>query len=186
NTDADDHRLIAQRKEKLDRIRARGVAFPNDFRPDALAGELQRTHADDDAETLAANEQLVAVAGRLLAKRVMGKLSFATLQDRSGRIQLFVQRDLLGEQAYKDFKKLDIGDIVGARGALGRTNKGELSVRATQLRLLTKPLRPLPEKWHGLTDTEARYRPRYADLIMTPETSAVFAARSRLVRAAPS
>src|SRR5699024_4523043 len=156
---------------------------PNDFRPDALAGELQRAHAEDDADTLEADGRVVAVAGRLLAKRVMGKLSFATLQDRSGRIQLFLQRDLLGEDAYKAFKQLDIGDIVGARGALGRTNKGELSVRATELRLLTKSLRPLTEKWHGLTDTEARYRQRYVDLIMNPESRAVFAARSALVRA---
>lgn len=184
NAGGEEHRLIAQRKEKLDQIRADGVAFPNDFRPDALAGELQQAHAGDDAETLAANEHVVAVAGRLLAKRVMGKLSFATLQDRSGRIQLFVQRDLLGEDAYKAFKKLDIGDIVGTRGALGRTNKGELSVRATELRLLTKSLRPLPEKWHGLTDTEARYRQRYVDLIMNPESRAVFAARSAIVRTA--
>src|SRR5699024_4409456 len=159
---------------------------PNDFRPDALAGDLQQAHAQDDADTLDAGARAVAVAGRLLAKRVMGKLSFATLQDRSGRIQLFVQRDLLGEDAYKAFKKLDIGDIVGARGALGRTNKGELSVRATQLRLLTKSLRPLPEKWHGLTDTEARYRQRYVDLIMNPESRAVFAARSGIVREARS
>src|SRR5699024_12728388 len=129
-------------------------------------------------------DKVVAVAGRLLAKRVMGKLSFATLQDRSGRIQLFVQRDLLGEEAYRAFKKLDVGDIVGACGALGRTNKGELSVRATELPLLTKSLRPLPEKWHGLTDTEARYRQRYVDLIMNPETRAVFADRSATMRAA--
>lgn len=184
NQGEETHRLIAQRKEKLATWRAEGKAFPNDFRPDALADELQRAHADDDADTLAANEKVVAVAGRLLAKRVMGKLSFATLQDRSGRIQLFVQRDLLGEDAYRVFKKMDIGDIVGAHGALGRTNKGELSVRATELPLLTKSLRPLPEKWHGLTDTEARYRQRYVDLIINPESRAVFTARSAIVRAA--
>src|SRR5699024_1455923 len=134
------NRLVAQRKEKLAAWRESGQAFPNHFRPDALAGELQRDHADDDAEALQAADKVVAVAGRLLAKRVMGKLSFATLQDRSGRIQLFVQRDLLGEDAYRAFKKFDVGDIVAARGALGRTNKGELSVRATELPLLTKSL----------------------------------------------
>lgn len=182
SSDGETHRLIAQRKEKLAGWREQGAAFPNDFRPDALAGVLQTKHAEDDAETLDAAEHAVAVAGRLLAKRVMGKLSFATLQDRSGRIQLFVQRDLLGEDAYKAFKQLDIGDIVGARGALSRTKKGELSVRATELRLLTKSLRPLPEKWHGLTDTEARYRQRYVDLIMHPESRAVFKARSAIVR----
>src|SRR5699024_3686286 len=168
---------------KLAQWRTEGDAFPNDFRPDALAGELQRQHADDDAQALEQAGREVAVAGRMLAKRVMGKLSFATLQDRSGRIQLFMQRDLLGEEAYRAFKQLDIGDIVGVRGALGRTKKGELSVRATELRLLTKSLRPLPEKWHGLTDTEARYRQRHVDLIMNPESRAVFAARSAVVRA---
>jgi lysyl-tRNA synthetase class 2 len=182
SSDSETHRLVAQRKEKLDAWRDEGGAFPNDFRPDALANDLQQEHADDDAETLDANPREVAVAGRLLAKRVMGKLSFATLQDRSGRIQLFVQRDLLGEDAYKAFKQLDIGDIVGVRGALSRTNKGELSVRATELRLLTKSLRPLPEKWHGLSDTEARYRQRYVDLIMHPDSRAVFKARSAIVR----
>lgn len=177
----DTHRLIAQRKEKLAHWRAQGAAFPNDFRPDALAGELQRAHADDDADALAQAHREVAVAGRLLARRVMGKLSFATLQDRSGRIQLMLQRDVLGEEAYRAFKQMDIGDIVGAHGPLGRTNKGELSVRATALRLLTKSLRPLPEKWHGLTGTEARYRQRYVDLIMNPESRAVFAARSAVM-----
>ncbi len=177
------HRLIAQRQEKLAAWRAGGGAFPNDFRPDALAGELQRAHAEDDAQALETADRQVAVAGRLLAKRVMGKLSFATLQDRSGRIQLFLQRDLLGLDSYQAFKQMDVGDIVGVRGPLGRTNKGELSVRATELRLLTKSLRPLPEKWHGLADTEARYRQRYVDLIMHPDSRAVFTARSAIVRA---
>ncbi|RJS92065.1 lysine--tRNA ligase [Salinisphaera sp. Q1T1-3] len=177
------HRLIAQRKEKLAAWRAEGHAFPNDFRPDASAGTLQTRHADDDAAALEATRYEVAVAGRLLAKRVMGKLSFATLQDGSGRIQLFVQRDLLGEAAYKTFKQLDIGDVVGVRGFLGRTNKGELSVKAESLALLTKSLRPLPEKWHGLSDTEARYRQRYVDLIMNPDSRAVFVARSAILRA---
>lgn len=180
--DGDTHRLVAQRKEKLARWRETGAAFPNDFRPDALAGDLQRAHADDDADTLDSAGRQVAVAGRLLAKRVMGKLSFVTLQDRSGRIQLFVQRDLLGPETYQAFKQLDIGDVIGAAGALSRTNKGELSVRASELRLLTKSLRPLPEKWHGLSDTEARYRQRYVDLIMNPDVRAVFRARSALVR----
>ncbi len=180
--DADTHRLVAQRKEKLSAWREEGAAFPNDFRPDAAAGDLQARHADEDAEALDAAARQVSVAGRLLAKRVMGKLSFATLQDASGRIQLFMQRDLLGEDAYKAFKQLDIGDIVGVTGHLSRTNKGELSVRAESYRLLTKSLRPLPEKWHGLSDTEARYRQRYVDLIMHPDSRAVFRARSAIVR----
>ncbi|WP_423820947.1 lysine--tRNA ligase [Salinisphaera sp. SPP-AMP-43] len=177
------HRLIAQRKEKLAGWRDAGEAFPNDFRPDAKAGELQTWHAADDAEALEASSTEVAVAGRLLAKRVMGKLSFATLQDASGQIQLFVQRDLLGEDSYKAFKQLDLGDIVGVRGTLARTKKGELSVKAVELRLLTKSLRPLPEKWHGLSDTEARYRQRYVDLIINPQSRAVFKARSAILRA---
>jgi len=178
----DTHRLVAQRKEKLAAWREAGAAFPNDFRPSAAAAELQATYANDDADTLESGAHEVAVAGRLLAKRVMGKLSFATLQDGSGRIQLFVQRDLLGEDAYKAFKQMDIGDIVGARGKLARTNKGELSVKIVELRLLTKSLRPLPEKWHGLSDTEARYRQRYVDLIMNQESRAVFKARSGVLR----
>lgn len=178
----DTHRLIAQRKDKLAAWRETGAAFPNDFRPTAAADDLQTAHADDDAEALEAAAREVSVAGRLLAKRVMGKLSFATLQDGSGRIQLFVQRDKLGEDAYKQFKQLDIGDIVGVRGNLARTNKGELSVKAVELRLLTKSLRPLPEKWHGLSDTEARYRQRYVDLIMHQESRAVFRARSGVLR----
>lgn len=176
------HRLVAQRKEKLAAWREAGAAFPNDFRPTAAASDLQSEHAQDDADTLEAAAREVAVAGRLLAKRVMGKLSFATLQDGSGRIQLFVQRDKLGEDAYKAFKQLDIGDIVGVRGNLARTNKGELSVKIVELRLLTKSLRPLPEKWHGLSDTEARYRQRYVDLIMNQDSRAVFAARSGVLR----
>lgn len=182
NAESDTHRLVAQRKEKLAAWREHGAAFPNDFRPDAAAGVLQERFAEDSAETLDASALEVSVAGRLLAKRVMGKLSFATLQDSSGRIQLFMQRDLLGEQAYKAFKQLDIGDIVGVTGKLSRTNKGELSVRADRYRLLTKSLRPLPEKWHGLSDTEARYRQRYVDLIMHPDSRAMFKARSAIVR----
>lgn len=183
STGADDtHRLVARRKEKLAEWRNAGQAFPNDFRPTAHAGELQRAHANDDASTLDTDSVEVALAGRMLAKRVMGKLSFATLQDVSGRIQLFVQRDLLGEDAYKAFKQLDLGDIIGVRGRLSRTKKGELSVKAVELRLLTKSLRPLPEKWHGLSDTEARYRQRYVDLIINPETRAMFAARSAILR----
>ncbi len=179
----DTHRLVAQRKDKLAQWREQGSAFPNEFRPDAQAGALQSRHEADDAEALEATRYDVAVAGRLLAKRVMGKLSFATLQDASGRIQLFVQRDMLGEAANKTFKQLDIGDIVGLRGYLGRTQKGELSVKAESIELQTKSLRPLPEKWHGLADTEARYRQRYVDLIMNPDTRAVFKARSALLRA---
>lgn len=176
------HRLVARRKKKLADWRETGRAFPNDFRPSVQASELQRLHADDDVQALEARAGEVALAGRILAKRVMGKLSFATLQDASGRIQLFVQCDLLGEEAYRAFKQLDIGDIIGVRGGLTRTKKGELSVKAVELHLLTKSLQPLPEKWHGLADTEARYRQRYVDLIINPQSRAVFVARSAILR----
>ncbi|NNC23027.1 lysine--tRNA ligase [Salinisphaera sp. USBA-960] len=176
-----DDTLVAQRKEKLASLRASGRVFGNDFRPSALADTLQRENADCDGEALDARGEHVAVAGRVLARRVMGRLSFATLQDRSGKIQLMVMRDALGDDAYQAFKSLDIGDILGVEGTLTRTNKGELSVRADRVELLTKSLRPLPEKWHGLTDREARYRQRYVDLIMNPDVRSVFAARSALI-----
>lgn len=179
--DEEENRLIAARREKLAAWRETDEAYPNDFRPDARAGELARTYeyADEDALEAAGT---VAVAGRLMAKRVMGKASFAQLQDGSGGIQLFVQRDALGEDVYKEFKGFDVGDIVGGRGELMRTKTGELSIRISELRLLTKSLRPLPEKWHGLADTEARYRQRYLDLIMHPDSRAVFEMRSRMIR----
>lgn len=177
------NKLVAQRKEKLARWRETEQAFPNDFRPSHQADQLQQEHAEDGAQALEDSGKTVALAGRMLAKRVMGKLSFATLQDGSGRIQLFLQRDLLGEDAYANFKQLDVGDIVGVRGHLTRTKTGELSVKAEELRLLTKSLRPLPEKWHGLADTEARYRQRYVDLIINPQSRAVFFARSAILRA---
>lgn len=173
--------LIAQRREKLAQLRAAGQAYPNDFRRDALAAELHAAHDAHDSDWLEANPQPVSVAGRMLAKRVMGKASFAQLQDMSGRIQLFLQRDALGE-AYQAFKGWDVGDILGATGTLFRTRTGELSVRVERLRLLTKSLRPLPEKYHGLTDQEQRYRQRYVDLIMNPQSAEVFRVRSRMIR----
>ena len=173
--------LIAQRREKLAKLRTAGQAYPNDFRRDALAAELHAAHGEHDAAWLEANLQTVSVAGRMMAKRVMGKASFAQLQDMSGRIQLFLQRDALGED-YQAFKGWDVGDILGATGTLFRTRTGELSVRVQRLRLLTKSLRPLPEKYHGLTDQEQRYRQRYVDLIMNPQAAEVFRIRSRLIR----
>src|SRR5690606_36203563 len=167
----DENRLIAERREKLRELRAQGVAYPNAFRPDTLAGELQDEFADAerwDAAALESASRKVAVAGRILARRIMGKASFLQIQDRSGRIQVFLQQAVLGD-AYDAFKAWDVGDIVGATGVLMRTRTGELSVRADSLRLLTKSLRPLPDKWHGLADVEQRYRQRYVDLIVTPE-----------------
>ena len=182
---ADENHLIAERRAKLAALRAQGVAFPNDFRRADYAGDLQAEFADAGqwtAEALEASPRTVAVAGRLMAKRVMGKASFAQLMDESGRVQLFLQSNALG-QAYEAFKSFDVGDIVAVEGGLTRTRTGELSVKATSLRLLVKSLRPLPDKWHGLSDVEQRYRQRYVDLIVTPEAREVFVKRSRIVRA---
>jgi lysyl-tRNA synthetase class 2 len=178
----DDNKLIAQRRDKLAALREKGNAFPNDFRRDALAGDLQARYGDWDAERLEAEPVRVALAGRMLAKRIMGKASFTHVQDMSGRIQLFLRRDELPEGVYEAFKSWDVGDIVGAEGVLMRTKAGELSVRADRLRLLTKSLRPLPEKWHGIADQELRYRQRYVDLIVTAEARRTFVLRSRIVQ----
>ena len=172
----DENKLIAERREKLAAIRRRGVAFPNDFKPKDCAAELLRRHQDHDNAELESMGVDVTLAGRLMLKRVMGKASFGTLQDASGQIQLFVTRDALGEEAYADFKHWDLGDILGARGTLFRTKTGELSVRVGTLRLLTKSLRPLPDKFHGMTDQEQKYRQRYVDLMTDPASRARFAA----------
>jgi lysyl-tRNA synthetase, class II len=182
---ADENRLIAERRAKLAALRGQGIAFPNDFRRSDYAGDLQAEFSDDSrwtGEALEAEGRRVALAGRLLAKRVMGKAAFAQVQDVSGRIQLFLQSAALGE-AYEAFRHGDVGDIVTATGTVMRTRTGELSVKADSLRLLVKSLRPLPDKWHGLADVEQRYRQRYVDLIVTPEARAVFVKRSRIVAA---
>jgi lysyl-tRNA synthetase class 2 len=179
----DDNKLIAQRREKLAERRTQGNAFPNDFRRDALSGDLLAAHGETEPETLEAQGVRVSVAGRLMSRRIMGKASFSHLQDMNGRIQLFVQRDALGEDAYGAYKRdLDIGDIVGAEGTLFKTKTGELSLRVSALRLLTKALRPLPEKWHGLSDQETRYRQRYVDLIVNESTRTVFRTRVAVIQ----
>ena len=178
----DDNKLVAERRRKLAELRASGFRFPNAFRRSALAGQLHAVYADYSNESLEAEPVEVLVGGRMLTKRIMGKASFATLQDRSGQIQVFLQRETLGEESYAGFKSLDLGDIVGVRGLMFRTKTGELSVRATELTLLTKSLQPLPEKFHGLTDQEVRYRQRYVDLIVNEETRRVFLVRTRVVQ----
>ncbi|EDT01505.1 lysyl-tRNA synthetase [Burkholderia ambifaria IOP40-10] len=178
---ADENQIIAERREKLRALREQGVAYPNDFRPTHHAADLQATFADSDKATLEANPVEVSVAGRMMLKRVMGKASFATVQDGSGQIQFFVTPNDVGAETYDAFKKWDLGDIVAARGVLFRTNKGELSVQCKELRLLSKALRPLPDKFHGLADQEMRYRQRYVDLIVTPETRDTFRARTRTI-----
>ncbi|RDI25938.1 lysyl-tRNA synthetase class II [Pseudacidovorax intermedius] len=182
----DDNQLIAERREKLKALRAgqaegRGVAFPNDFKPADRADALLAAHGETPAETLEATPVAASVGGRMMLKRVMGKASFATLQDATGRIQLYVTRDALGEEAYADFKKWDLGDIVGAEGTLMKTKTGELSIKVSRLRLLTKSLRPLPDKFHGMSDQEQKYRQRYVDLITDEAARTRFAARSKAV-----
>lgn len=181
----DENHLIAERRAKLTALRGEGIAFPNDFRRGDYVGDLHALYADAGQwgqEALDAKAHRVAVAGRILLKRVMGKASFVQIQDESGRIQLFLQANALGE-TYDKFKGWDVGDIVAAEGPLTRTKTGELSVKAESLRLLTKSLRPLPDKFHGLADVEQRYRQRYVDLIVSPESREVFVKRSKIIRA---
>ena len=179
----DENHVIAERREKLKAIREQGVAFPNDFRPEHIAQSLHDSYDAVEAEALESQALGVAIAGRMMLKRVMGKASFATVQDRSGRIQIFITRENVGEATYDAFKKWDLGDIIAARGTLFKTKTGELSVKVSELRLLTKSLRPLPEKFHGLADQETKYRQRYVDLIVSEETRKTFVARSKIVAA---
>ncbi len=185
NEPQDENNLIAERRGKLAALRGQGIAFPNDFRRADHAGDLQADYADTEhwtGEALEATGRRVSVAGRMVAKRVMGKAAFAKVRDVTGDIQLFLQSTAL-EGTYDAFKGWDVGDILAAEGTLMRTKTGELSVKVESLRLLTKSLRPLPDKWHGLADVEQRYRQRYVDLIVTPESREVFVARSRIVSA---
>ncbi|MFA7300045.1 MAG: lysine--tRNA ligase [Sideroxydans sp.] len=179
----DENQIIAERRAKLRAIREKGVAFPNDFHRKNLAQELHNTYVGKTHDELEALQIHVAVAGRMMLKRVMGKASFATVQDMSGRIQLFLSNGDTGEAAHAEFKHYDLGDILGAVGVLFKTKTGELSVRVLQVRLLTKALRPLPEKFHGLSDQEQKYRQRYVDLITNEQTRNTFMIRSRIVQA---
>jgi lysyl-tRNA synthetase class 2 len=179
----DENQIIAERRAKLAALRESGQAFPNDFRRDALAGDLHARYGNETNEALEASPVPVNVAGRMMLKRVMGKACFATLQDMSGRIQLYITIDGVGAGTLESFKHWDLGDIVAATGTLFKTRTGELSVKATSVRLLVKSLRPLPEKFHGMTDTEQRYRQRYVDLITNPQSRDVFVKRSQIVQA---
>jgi lysyl-tRNA synthetase, class II len=182
----DENQLIAERREKLKAMRERqaagqGVAFPNDFKPAHHAATLHELHGDKTSEVLTEEGQFAKVAGRMMLKRVMGKASFATLQDSTGRIQIYVTRDDVSEELYADFKHWDLGDIVACEGKLFKTRTGELSIHATSIRMLTKSLRPMPDKFHGVADQEIKYRQRYVDL-MTDETARKrFMARSKAV-----
>jgi lysyl-tRNA synthetase, class II len=179
----DENSIIAERRAKLAALRGQGIAFPNDFKPQHKAADLHDQHGQAEREHLEAHPVHVVVAGRMMLKRVMGKASFATIQDASGdradgRIQLYITNESIGEAAHDAFKHYDIGDILGAEGTLFKTKTGELSVKVTTLRLLTKSLRPLPDKFHGLSDQETKYRQRYVDLIMNEETRRTFKART--------
>ncbi len=187
----DENQLIAERREKLKALREQvreqgGVAFPNDFKPADRAEALQQAHADKSAEQLDAEAVQVSLGGRMMLKRVMGKASFATIQDGSlgpthGRIQLYITRDTVGEEVYAAFKRWDLGDILGAEGTLMKTKTGELSVKVQTLRLLTKSLRPMPDKFHGMADLEQKVRQRYVDLMMDEQARRRFIARSKAV-----
>jgi lysyl-tRNA synthetase, class II len=188
----DENKLIAERRAKLAQLRqsvmgggagtAPMSAFPNDFRRDSLAGQLHDAFGARDSEWLEKNQARVTVGGRMMFKRIMGKASFAKIADRTGQIQLFLQQEALGPEVYDAFKGWDVGDIIGASGILFRTRTNELSVRVDSLRLLVKSLRPLPDKWHGLADTETRYRQRYVDLIVNETSRNVFLTRTCIIR----
>ena len=183
---SDENKLIAERRAKLaairEQARAAGVAaFPNDFRRDVLASLLATEYGEKPPEWFEGNVVRVHVAGRMMFQRIMGKASFAKLQDRTGQVQIFLQRDTLGE-AYEAFKKYDVGDILAVTGTLFKTKTGELSVRVEELRLLVKSLRPLPDKWHGMADVDMRYRQRYVDLIVNEKSRQVFLVRNRIIK----
>ncbi|MHB8535989.1 MAG: lysine--tRNA ligase [Sulfuricaulis sp.] len=180
--ESDENEQIALRRAKLADMRQQGNPFPNDFRRNVVAGELHAEYSAKDPAEIDMRCVRAKVAGRMMTRRVMGKASFAHLQDMSGRIQVYVTRDALGPENYEEFKKWDIGDILGAEGVLFKTKTGELSIKVDGVRLLTKALRPLPEKFHGLTDTETKYRQRYLDLIMNEVTRKTFRARTAIVR----
>src|SRR5690348_3564847 len=178
----DDHEQIVVRRKKLSAIRERGVdPYPNDFRPDHTTADVHARFGSLDEAALAGAAN-VAVSGRVMAVRDFGKAGFLHIQDQSGRLQVHARRDRLGDERFELYRLLDLGDVIGVVGRPFRTRTGELTFEATDLRLLAKALRPLPEKWHGLQDVEARYRQRYVDLIVNPETRRIFEARARIGR----
>ncbi len=178
----DEQQQIVQRRAKLAALRENGIAFPTDFRRNVISGEVLAEYGERTKEGLEAEPIRVKIAGRIMTRRIMGKASFCHIQDMAGKIQLYVTRDSLPEGFYNEqFKKWDIGDIIGAEGELFKTKVGELSVRVDGIRLLTKALRPLPEKFHGIADQEIKYRQRYLDLIMSDDSRKTFLIRSQIV-----
>ena len=179
----DENQIVAERRQKLAELRTQGAAFPNNFQREDYAADLHAHHGSTPKESLEAAPVTIRLAGRMMLKRVMGKASFATLQDMSGRMQVYIARDQVGETAYDAFKRMDLGDILGVVGNLFRTKTDELTIQASEVHLLTKSLRPLPEKFHGLTDTEQKYRQRYLDLITNDQARQTFIRRSRIIQA---
>jgi lysyl-tRNA synthetase class 2 len=179
----DENSIMAERRAKLARLRADGVAYPNDFVRTDLAARLDEKWGETDAAELEKQQVAATLGGRLMLKRVMGKASFGVLQDHTGRIQIYVSDDHSGKANHAAYKHWDIGDVIGVKGFLFRTRTGELTLRAHEIRLLAKALRPLPEKFHGLADQETRYRQRYLDLLVNERSRWVFAVRSRVVQA---
>lgn len=180
NETIDTHDLIEQRRAKLIELRKKGNPYPTDFRRDALAAELLKQFADKTEAELEAHPISVKIAGRIMTRRLMGKASFTHILDMSGRIQLYVRQDDVSSEIYEEFKQWDLGDIIGAEGRLFKTKTGELSIKVQHIHLLTKAVRPLPDKFHGLTDQETRYRQRYLDLIANEETRRTFILRSKI------
>lgn len=180
-TPVDTNELIAQRRAKLAALRAKGNAYPNDFHRDSLAEKLHTAYEGKTEPELEADPIYVKIAGRIMTRRLMGKASFVNLQDMSGRIQLYVRQDEVTPEVYEEFLQWDLGDIIGVEGKVFKTKTGELSVRVSQICLLTKSLRPLPDKYHGLTDQELRYRQRYLDLLVNESTRKTFSMRSKIV-----
>jgi lysyl-tRNA synthetase class 2 len=179
----EENKIVAERRDKLAKLREAGVAYPNDFTRTHMTEQLDAAHGEKSKEVLEQEQVQATIAGRLMLKRVMGKASFGVVQDHAGRLQIYVSDDRTGKAKHDQFKHYDLGDIIGVSGVLFRTQKGELTLHAQDLRLLAKSLRPLPEKFHGLTDQESRYRQRYLDLLMNESSRWVFAVRSRVVAA---
>ncbi len=178
----DESEVYQIRKKKLETLREEGFNFPNHFRREDLAADLNEQYADVEKEALAEQAVTARIAGRIVLRRVMGKASFFHLQDQSGRVQVYIRNNDMPE-AYEQFKQWDIGDIVGVNGLLFKTNTGELTLHADEIHLLTKSLKPLPDKFHGLADQEMRYRKRYVDLIANEETRKTFLMRSKIIKA---
>ena len=177
----DSNEIIRQRRTQLQELRKSGNAYPNDFRRNILAADLHARYGDKEREQLEGEAEQFSLAGRMMSRRIMGKVSFAHIRDMSGQIQLFIRRDRLSDETYGEFKRWDIGDIIAVTGSVFKTKTGELSIQADSIRLLVKSLRPLPEKFHGLSDQETRYRQRYLDLITNEATRQTFQIRSRVI-----